>query len=115
MEAEEVKVLDLEKYTGPSFSETLHEDLVFLILSYCDIETMTLASNSNKFWRQLMKKESKHRFKTFCLETWQDTSIYSATNEFTKSFGSWRNMYIYRPRIKIDGIYSAKVMYWHRG
>ena len=45
----------LNKYTGPSFSETLHEDLVFLILSYCEIETMVCASNTNKFWRQIMK------------------------------------------------------------
>ena len=56
------------------------------------------------------------QFKSYCMEVWgPKQSLYKSVQTYLDNFSSWKNMYIYRPKIRYEGIYLTKVSYYKRG
>ncbi|CAI2376803.1 unnamed protein product [Moneuplotes crassus] len=99
-----------------SWSEDMPRDIVIFIFKYLDCKTLTKVAMTNSFWYELYtSKEIQKCFKIECLDLFEKTGIYSATKKYMTIFQDWKNMFIFRPRVRCDGAYFAKVEYWHDG
>lgn len=71
---------------------------------------------TNSHWYSLLhSKDIQLHFKNECMKIFEKPGIYTATKTFLQKFGSWRNMFAFRPRVRYDGIYLSKIEYWHDG
>lgn len=60
-------------------------------------------------------KDIQLAFKAECKEIFEKEGLYTATKSYLKEFENWKNMFIYRPRVRCDGVYFSQVQYWHDG
>mmetsp|Transcript_6873 Transcript_6873/g.6023 ORF Transcript_6873/g.6023 Transcript_6873/m.6023 type:complete len:96 (+) Transcript_6873:203-490(+) len=71
---------------------------------------------TNSFWYELYtSKDIQKCFKNECFDIFDKKELYSATKRYLTQFGDWKNMFIYRPRVRCNGVYISKVEYWHDG
>lgn len=99
-----------------SLSEDLPQEIVIFLFRYLDWKTLVKVAMTNKFWYELYtSKEIQKCFKNECFEIFDKSGLYTATRKYMTNFLDWKNMFIYRPRIRWDGSYFSKVEYWHDG
>jgi hypothetical protein len=49
----------------------------------------------------------------YCQDTWP-SHLCQATKSFLLEFKNYRNMLQYRPKVRFDGIYKCKIVYYRR-
>lgn len=105
-----------ERIWGVEWSENLPPEIVILIFKYLDCTSLTRTAMTNSFWYSLFNsKDIQKAFKNECSEIFESKGLYTATKRYLVQFKDWKNMFIYRPRIRSDGIYFSEVEYWHDG
>jgi hypothetical protein len=52
--------------------------------------------------------------KEYCYVAWP-VHVCTATRTFLESFQSYRNMLQFRPKVRFDGIYMCKLVYYRKG
>lgn len=73
-------------------------------------------------WRlALTKSESAHKnkqlnnlMKEYCFGAWP-AHLCGATRKYLEGFHSFNNMLQYRPKVRFDGIYMCKLIYYRKG
>jgi len=76
----------------------------------------------SKNWRETMlNTQSEHRkkimnqlMKNYCFSIWP-AKICTGNRKFLESFQSYRNMLQHRPKVRFDGIYMCKMIYYRKG
>ena len=105
-----------EEGTKHSWSESLPPEIVVFIFKFLDCKSLTKVALTNTYWHELFtSKDIQKWFKNECFEIFDRSGVYSATKKYMTHFKDWKNMFIYRPRIRWDGVYFSKVEYWHDG
>lgn len=98
------------------WSENLPPEIVILIFKYLDCSSLTRVSMSNTFWYSLFNsKDIQKVFKNECSDLFDKSGLYTASKKYLLQFQDWKHMFIYRPRIRCDGVYISEVSYWHDG
>lgn len=97
-------------------NDCLPPEIVTMVFKYLDCTSLTKAAMTNKFWYKLFtSKEIQKSFKIECMELFNKNGLYSASKKYLETFHDWKHMFIYRPRVRSDGVYFARVNYWHDG
>lgn len=101
---------------GVAWNDCLPPEIVILIFKYLDCKSLTKVAMTNSYWYDLFNSKDIQRcFKNECFDIFDRKGIYSATKQYLLQFNDWKNMFIYRPRVRSDGVYFSKVGYWHDG
>lgn len=99
-----------------AINDCLPLEIVTMVFKYLDCKSLTKAAMTNKFWYELLNsKDIQKSFKNECMELFDNRHMYAATKKYLVQFEDWKNMFIFRPRVRCDGIYFADVKYWHDG
>eukprot|EP00345_Euplotes_harpa_P005370 CAMPEP_0168325834 /NCGR_PEP_ID=MMETSP0213-20121227/4930_1 /TAXON_ID=151035 /ORGANISM="Euplotes harpa, Strain FSP1.4" /LENGTH=201 /DNA_ID=CAMNT_0008328407 /DNA_START=247 /DNA_END=852 /DNA_ORIENTATION=+ len=71
---------------------------------------------TNTFWYTLFKSEDiQLAFRNECKKIFRDSGLYTASKRYIGQFKDWKQMFIFRPRVRFDCPYMATVKYWHDG
>ena len=115
-ELENDMTLDTYCDQAENLSAYLPQDIVVLVFKYLDCKSLAKVAMTNSYWYELYtSKDIQKWFKVECFDIFDKKGLYSATKKYLTSFQDWKNMFIYRPRVRWDGVYFAKVQYWHDG
>lgn len=82
-------------------------DLSPLICQYLDVDSCGYLYMISKQWSILPTEEV---YKRLCYYIFISQTKLKKIN--VNNWGSWKNMLIYRPRIRTNGIYSLRTSYW---
>ncbi|KAJ3700390.1 hypothetical protein LUZ61_004095 [Rhynchospora tenuis] len=92
----------------------LPDELLFEVFMRMNPYTLGRASCVCRKWKYMVRNPSLWR--AACLKTWQNSGTEMNYNTAQTIFdGSWRKMWVYRPRLRMDGLYVSRNTYIHTG
>ncbi|KAJ4814135.1 F-box only protein 9 [Rhynchospora pubera] len=92
----------------------LPDELLFEVFMRMNPYTLGRASCVCRKWKYMVRNPSLWR--AACLKTWQNSGTEMNYNIVRTIFdGSWRKMWVYRPRLRMDGLYVSRNTYIHTG
>ncbi|KAJ3675179.1 hypothetical protein LUZ60_004221 [Juncus effusus] len=101
-------------YDSALIHRSLPDELLFEVFTRMSAYTLGRATCVCRKWKYMIRNPSLWR--SACLKTWQ---ICGAETNYkillSKYDGSWRKMWVYRPRIRTDGLYVSRNTYIHTG
>ena len=108
--------------SGVDCISNLPVELLVLLLKYTGPKGFFKALKLSRSWREiLLSANSEHRRKTFnqlmkeyCYWVWP-TQVCTANRKFLETFQGYRHMLEFRPKIRFDGIYMCKLIYYRKG
>ncbi|XP_073003281.1 F-box protein 7 [Typha latifolia] len=92
----------------------LPDELLFEVFTRMNPYTLGRAACVCRKWRYTIRNPSLWR--SACLKTWQMSGA-ETNHKMVQSMydGSWRKMWVQRPRIRTDGLYVSRNTYIHTG
>ena len=98
------------------WSDWLPTEIVIHIFKYLDWTSLTKVAMTNAFWYSLFNSEDiQLAFRNEWKSIFKLSGLYEASKKYIGRFRDWKHMFIFRPRVRFDGIYHATSKYWHRG
>ncbi|XP_078172694.1 F-box protein 7 [Carex rostrata] len=101
-------------YDPALIHRVLPDELLFEVFSWMKPFTLGRASCVCRKWKYTIRNPCLWR--AACLKTWQNSGTEMNYHIVQTLFdGSWRKMWVYRPRICMDGLYVSRNTYIHTG
>ena len=114
--ANEITSMNSDWHHRIQWSDWLPTEIIIHIFKYLDWTSLTKVAMTNAFWYSLFNSEDiQLAFKNEWKSIFKLSGLYTASRKYANQFLDWKHMFIFRPRVRFDGIYTSKVKYWHDG